>query len=140
MVSGRFGGSSSYLSMAIETSGPQDLMLMLHQGGVKFLNLAEASLQAGDFAAVNEHLVRTQDIIDEIRCSLPEAEVGELASNLHSIYEYIARTTVTANTKKDTRGIAEAREMLSDLYSTWRQAAELDGRNTGAPGSFDVMG
>lgn len=133
-------GSSSYLKMTIETSGPAELMLMLHQGAVKFLNLAEVSLQSGDFAAVNEHLVRAQDIIDEIRCSLPEAGADELASNLHHLYEYMGREMVSANIRKDPRGISVARDMLRDLYGTWREAAELDLGSGCSPGSFDVTG
>lgn len=115
---------------------------MLHQGGIRFLNMAEKSLRAADHARVNEHLIRTQDIIDEIRCSFPEPEDddAELASNLQHLYEYMGRSLVIANVRKDAGRIVEARDMLRDLCVTWQQAADMARSGGETSDSYDVTG
>ncbi len=125
-----------YRGTQVQTSGTKNLMRMLHRGAVKFMNLAEKCIEEGEFAGANEHLIRSQDIVNEIRFSFPEGE-DELSQNVRGLYAFMYRRLVQANVDKDAGMISEVRELIIEMGEAWDGAARAaeDG-----DGSIDVTG
>ncbi len=112
-------------------------MRMLHQGAIKFMNLADKCIEDHDLAEANDHLIRSQDIINEISLSFPESD-DELAQNLRGLYAYMYRRLIEANVDKDTEKISEVRELVREMSGAWDEAANRS--ESERDGSIDVTG
>lgn len=120
-----------YRRVAVETADPLELVLMLYRGAIRNLDGAEAAMAHKDTPQAHQCLVKAQDIIAELMGTL-NLDAGELAHNLHRLYDYMQRRLLVANLRKDPAPAAEVRGMLSDLLATWETLAQ---RRRTAPGS-----
>lgn len=114
-----------YQQTQVETATPEKLTLMLYDGGIKFLNLAKQALEARELAAVNNYLIRAQNIVLELQASINHEAGGEIAANLSLLYDYMYRQLLQANIRKDVALIDEVLGMFRELRETWAQAIEL---------------
>jgi len=110
-----------YQTTRVNTASQKDLLFMLLQGGIKFLHLADESLQQDRFEEANEYLTRSQQVIGELRASLDLKRGGEFAERMDALYDFMYRQLVSANVNKDPQPAVQVREMLEDLLSTWRE-------------------
>ena len=109
-----------YKKTQVSTASQGELLLMLFDGAMKFGRQGKELIEKKEFAAANEKLQRTQDIVNELISSL-NMDTGEIAQNLYQLYHFIHDRLVEANIKKDTALLDEALQMLNELRDTWRQ-------------------
>jgi flagellar protein FliS len=124
-----------YRQTQIQTAGLRQLVLMLYEGGGRFLTEAAAAIEAGRIEQAHRALIRTQKIVEELIHSL-NGETGELAGNLLLLYEYLYERLVQANLHKDVTIIAEASNLFQQLEDTWRQVLK-SGVSEGGKGYGD---
>jgi flagellar protein FliS len=122
---------ASYRKIATETADPMELVIMLYRGAINFLNVAEKAIVAGEVTPAHTALVRTQEIVAELMGTL-NLDAGDVARNLHRLYDFMQQRLIEANINKDARIAAEVREMLTDLLFTWDEIAR-SARSTAAP-------
>jgi flagellar secretion chaperone FliS len=109
-----------YQKNQVSTAKPEELTLMLYNGGIKFLQQSKLAIEGKDFAKANSSILRTQDIITELMLTLNrDYEISESLSNL---YDYMKQRLVEANMKKDMEILDEVIGMLQELRTTWQQA------------------
>lgn len=111
-----------YLKNQIETSSPEQILILLYDGAIKFLNQAKIGIQNKDIELTHNNLIKAQNIISELRDTLDMEIGGELANNLYSLYNYFNRRLVQANIKKEIEPLDEVLEHLKGLRDTWKQA------------------
>lgn len=111
-----------YRRVATETADPLELVLMLYRGAIRNLEAAEAAMSRRDAEHAHQALVKAQDIVAELMGTL-NLDAGELAHNLHGLYDYMQRRLLTANLRKDAAPAAEVRGMLTELLATWEELA-----------------
>ncbi len=111
-----------YLKNQIETSSPEQILILLYDGAIKFLNQAKIGIQNKDIELTHNNLIKAQNIISELRDTLDMEIGGELANNLYSLYNYFNRRLVQANIKKEIEPVDEVLEHLRGLRDTWKQA------------------
>ena len=129
-----------YQSTAVTTSRPRHLIVMLHQGGVKYLNLAERHLADGEWEATSNCLIRAQNIVCEIALAFGEDEGDELVQGVRGVYGYMHRRLIEANTRKDSEALAEVRQMLREMSDAWAEAGQgMEDRDRDR-GPFDASG
>lgn len=116
---------TSYLATRVETATPGQLVLLLYDGGLRRLHQAQAALEQGDFETGHRHLLRVQDILTELIVALDTDSGGEIAANLHRLYDYMYRTLVQANLDRDVSRVREVAGLLSDLRGAWAQALQI---------------
>lgn len=124
---------SQYRQAQVQTATPEQLVLMLYDGAIKFCLQASDCLARGELAGVNQALLRVQDIIDELHLGVND-EAGEIAAQLNSIYDYLRRRAVEANMQKNQGVIDELLSHLRELRSTWAEAIIL-ARHQGGGGA-----
>jgi flagellar protein FliS len=126
---------NSYRQVATQTASPGQLVLMLYDGAIRFLERALAGFEIEDPAqcnqTINNNVLRAQQILDELTASLNLSEGGDLAATLQSLYGYLHRRLQEANVRKQTEGIAEAIKHLSTLREAW--SAMLNGQPVSQP-------
>jgi len=115
-------GYQEYKLNQVETADPRQLIVMLYDGALKFLDIAEKNIE--DFKKydlVNRNILRAQDIITELMVSLDMDKGGEIASNLMSLYSYMKKELLQSNMKKEKDGIVHVVKILKELKSAWEQ-------------------
>lgn len=115
-------GFNQYQRMQTETATPGELVVMLYQGAIRFLNKSKESFGRQDIEGAHANLVRAQNIVIELMSSL-DLSSGSLAKNLFALYDFMYRRLVEANCKKDYRAIDEVLRLLRELLPAWEQAA-----------------
>lgn len=115
-------GYEEYQVNQIETADPKQLVVMLYEGAIKFLEEALANVENfKKFDLVNNKILRAQDIITELMVSLDMEKGGEIAENLLSLYVFMKKELLEANMKKERGGIERVLKMLRDLLNAWEQ-------------------
>ena len=122
----------SYKQVATKTAAPGQLVLMLFDGSIRFLERALTGFVLDDPAeynsTINNNILRAQEIVYELNASLNLEQGGELAVTLRALYHYIHGRLTQSNLRKERSGIDEAIARLTVLREAW--AAMLSG--TGA--------
>ena len=128
----------SYQTIATQTAPPGQLVLMLHEGAIRFLERALAGFQHEDplefNATINNNVIRAQDILNELNNSLDLHQGGDLASTLRGLYGYMDRQLTHSNNRKSPEGIHDTIERLSVLRDAW---SEMLRQESAAPEHFN---
>ena len=120
-------GYNQYKENSVYTATPEELTLMLYNGLVKFIMLAQSAIDEKNIERANNSIIRAQDIVREFRVTLDMKY--EVSKHLDSIYDYMYRRLIQANIKKDKDILEEVLAMAKDLRDTWTQAMKLSKRN-----------
>lgn len=113
----------SYRQVATQTAPPGQLVLMLYEGAIRFLERALSGFAHDDPAefnvTINNNVQRAQDIIRELDASLNMAVGGPFADNMRRLYDYLDRRLMESNLKKEDGGIREVIKHLAVLRDAW---------------------
>ena len=125
----------SYRQVATQTASPGQLVLLLYDGIIRFLEQARQGFAKDDpkefNEAINNNLQRAQAIINELNQSLNLAEGGEFAQRMRGLYDYFDRRLQESNMAKTEPGIVEVLKHVTVLRDAWeemlqRGASEVD--------------
>jgi len=116
---------NSYRTLAVETAGPGRLILMLFDGALRFLNAAETGFEVEDLRerneAINNNLIRVQNIVTELQRSLDLEKGEEFARNLYALYDFMATQLMEANMKKQIEPIRTVARLLGEIREAWQE-------------------
>lgn len=112
---------SAYKNNEVMTASPTKLIIMLYDGAIKNLKLAEFAIQEKKIEKVNQHIKKAQDIIAEFMSTLNFDQGGDIAVSLQQLYEYMYHKLIRANIDKDIKAVSEVRGYLEELRGTWLQ-------------------
>ncbi|MBU0567452.1 flagellar export chaperone FliS [bacterium] len=115
-----------YRKAGISTASSGRLILMLYDGAVRFLKEAKNGLSEKKLDVANNNIIKAQNILTELMLSL-NMDVGEIAQNLYSLYDFMNRELIKANAKKDEKPIDNVIKMLVELRSAWEVAVRETG-------------
>lgn len=110
-----------YKQQGVMTASPVELVVMLYDGCIKNMKIANLAIQEKDYQRANSSLIRAQEIISELITSLDFNY--KLAENLMDIYEFCLHTMADINMTKDTTLIQPLIEILADLREAWAEVA-----------------
>ncbi len=115
----------------MQTAAPGQLVLMLMDGAIGFLDKAEHGFGIDDPAeanqAINNNIQRTQDILHELNMALDMKKGGELANTLRALYVYMDRRLMESNVRKQSDGVKESRKHLCTLREAWAEMLQSGG-------------
>jgi flagellar secretion chaperone FliS len=112
----------AYERTKVETSDQRQLILLLYDGAIQFMNRAVTRIDANDIEAAHNYLVRSRDILGELLATLKPEKAGEIGMNLQRLYVYIFNRLVQANLTKDKEIVAECIKLMSTLREGWAGA------------------
>ena len=110
-----------YAKSATATASPAQLVAMLYDGAIAAMRRGADAESSGRRPEASEQLLRAQNIITELRCSL-NLEAGQLASDLDNIYEFVWRQLVRANVTHDSLLVMRCVELIVPLRQAWGEA------------------
>ncbi len=111
-----------YLKNQIETSTPEQILILLYDGAIKNLMQSKIFIEKKEIENSHNCLIKAQKIIQELQNSLNKDINTELYENLSGLYSYYIKRLIEANIKKDINPIDEVIEHLKGLRDTWKKA------------------
>ncbi len=117
--------AKTYKAQQIQTASQEQILIMLYDGAIRFLNTAKAGIAEGDVEKFNGNIIKAQRILMEFMTTLDMDVGGEMAKNLFQLYEYLHYRLVQANLQKDVTMVDEVLEHLRELKKTWEEAIGL---------------
>jgi flagellar protein FliS len=111
-----------YLTDAVTTASPGQLVVMLYDRLVLDLTRAEEALRRGDRAQASQLLMHGQDILMELRTTL-DVSSWPAAAGLSQLYAFLITETIAANVRGDAGKVAACRALVEPLRDAWREAA-----------------
>ncbi len=111
----------AYLQAKVATTSPGDILIMLYDGAINFLQSAKERIADGDVAGKGILISKALDILNELDSTLNLEKGGDLAVNLHNLYFFCNSRLLMANLKKDPRIIDEVIKVLSGLRSAYAE-------------------
>lgn len=112
-----------YQQVQVKTSTPGELLVMLFDGLLKFLDEARRAMELGDRPRSCERINRSHAIISELLSTLDRRHAPELCDNLESLYAFCLGHLLEANIEQSPIKIAEVSRILSPLAEAFRTAA-----------------
>ena len=97
-------------------SGPE-LTLMLYDGAIKFLNIADLAIEKKDIQKAHDNIIKTEKIIDYLRNTLDMKY--PVAQDFENMYVYISRRLVEANMTKDRTIVGEINGHMHAIRDNW---------------------
>ena len=118
----------SYRQIATQTASPNQLVLMLYDGAIRFLERARLGFLEEDpleyNRTINNNVLRAQDIINELNRSLDMSKGGEFSTNMRRLYTYLDRRLQESNERKDEEAVKEVINRVTVLRDAWAQMLE----------------
>ncbi len=112
--------ANAYKQQQILTASPEQLILMLYNGCIKFMNEAVAGIEEKNIEKAHNACVRAQNIVAELMNSLNMEY--PISSELMRLYEYVDHELVLGNMNKDKECFNNGKRVISELREGWADA------------------
>jgi flagellar protein FliS len=117
-------GYQAYHHNAVATAAPEQLVVMLFDGALRFSRRAVAAYESGQRPQATQFVSRVTSIVNELNATLDTEAGGDIARNLRSIYGFVNRHLVEAVRESDPRRVREAANLLAELREAFAEAAK----------------
>ncbi|MBD3317146.1 MAG: flagellar export chaperone FliS [Chitinivibrionales bacterium] len=113
---------SAYRSANVDTADQSKLIIIAYDVAIKHCKLALEHFEGREnIETRTKHLFKVQDAVSELMGSL-KLEMGEIAQNLHRLYDYMLRRLVAANSRNERAAVEEVLKHLTTLREAWKDA------------------
>ena len=133
----------SYRQIATQTAPPGQLVLMLFDGAINFMERALAGFEQADpkerNQTIHNNLQRAVDIIRVLNGSLNLEAGGKLALTLRNLYNYYDQRIVESNMQKRRDGVTEVIGLMTKLRNAWDTMLANQGQESGLRVEEDEM-
>lgn len=120
-----------YHTQSVLTTSPGQLVLMLYDGILRFLNQAQEadtlSEESARIESMNTHITKAQNILVELRANLNFEAGGDYARDLDRLYDYYLRRLVEANLVKQSAPLREVSGLVRQLRDDWAEMLRQEG-------------
>lgn len=110
-----------YFETQVTTTSQGQVLIMLYDGAIKFLNQAKERIAAKDYAGKGKLISSAIDVINELASSLNAERGGDLAANLNQLYFYCNKRLFLANSRMDPAIIDEVIKILGGIRNAYAQ-------------------
>ena len=115
----------AYRQVATQTASPAQVVLLLYNGAIRFLEQARLGFGFDDpkefNETINNNILRAQAIINEMNQALNMAEGGEFAQKMRGLYDYLDRILQESTVGTTEPGIQEVIKHITVLRDAWAE-------------------
>lgn len=116
-------GLATYRQTEVQSRTPLELVVMLYDGALKFLNQAREAIDRGDIATRRDATTRAMAIVNELQSTLNMEAGGDVAVRLDELYTFVNGRILQAATE-GVAPIDEATRVLAMLRESWVSIAQ----------------
>lgn len=113
-----------YRKNAVNGASPLQLIVMLYDGALRFMEGGRHAIAHNDYAKQNQQLQQAQKIVMELMSCLDMEKGGEVAKNLLSLYTYVLNELVKGNCEDNPECINRCIRVMRDLRESWVAIAQ----------------
>ncbi|MGL1932417.1 MAG: flagellar export chaperone FliS [Desulfotalea sp.] len=117
---------NQYQKNQIETASPEQILLMLYDGAIRFIRRAIVGLETGDMKEVRFGVNKTHAIISEFSNTLDRELGGKIAEDLDALYFFMLKELNSVTIEPDLQKMKDVEKLLVDLRATWGEAVEIN--------------
>ena len=121
--------SNTYQEIAVQTSSPTKLVVMLYEGAIRFLGQSVTAIESKDIDTKRQSIDRAMAVIQHLQSTLDRDRGGDVAAELDRLYIYITSKVLEGSTKLQTEPIEEAIILLNVLLSGWEEIVKKEQEN-----------
>ncbi len=109
----------AYMQNSVITASPLQQIILLYERAIVALKSAKENIQEGDISAKVENITKVSDIMRALDSALDFEQGGEIAKNLHLLYDFVQRSLFQVHAKNDLQLIDDLVEILQKLKEGW---------------------
>ncbi len=117
-------GLHHYQVNDISTSSQAQLILMLYDGAIQAVNRAIECMGRKDVAEQSKHILKAQDIINELSLALDMEQGGQVSKTIEQLYQFVLNQLIQANITLEPVYLESVIKVLSPLRDAWNRLAE----------------
>jgi flagellar protein FliS len=103
----------------VAAADPYKLVQLMLANVVERLAAARGHMERGEIARKGEQVSKAIAVLNALDSSLNFELGGEIAANLHSLYEYMVLRLLKANTDNDLAGLDEVAGLVRNIKDGW---------------------
>jgi len=119
-----------YQEIAVQTSSPTKLVVMLYEGAIRFLRQSVTAISSKDLDQKRQSVDRAVAVIQHLQGTLDMDRGGAVAAELDKLYTYINSKIVEGSSKLQTAPVEEAIKLLTVLLSGWEEVSRRGQEHT----------
>jgi flagellar protein FliS len=120
-------GARQYAAAQIGSVDRSQLLLLVLEGGLRFLRRARAALVAGELEQFGAQLARAQAVIAELLLTLDHAAGGPLARDLAGLYTFMLLHLMRANAERSVERVDEVLAAFAPIVEAFREVVRSPG-------------
>ena len=119
-----------YMENMVSTSNPVRLVILLYERAISALEFAAEVMEKENPTLEEnklklEELLRATDILIALDATLDMEKGGEIAKNLHEIYQALMNDLVLLSAKDDPVLVKRMVKILSELKEAWEEIEKI---------------
>ncbi len=115
-------GAEAYRQNEVLTANKETVLILLYEGAIRFLKQAIDAVEKKNQADKIKYIIKTNEIVAELRAGLNFKMGGEIAGNLERLYDYVADRLIQGNMNNSAQSLQEALTVLTSLHEAWELA------------------
>lgn len=119
--------SRQYREIHLASSSPEETVLMLYEGAIKFLKEAVREIARENITAKVRLVDKVEKIIEYLLSCLDMEKGREIAGNLQGLYSYMLVRLTEANLYNDVAKLEEIAKLLDTLREGWASISRKRG-------------
>ena len=122
--------SNSYRNNQVMTASPEQILIMLYDGAIRFVRRGKQAIIDGRQADKAIAIGKAVAIVTEFSNTLDYKVGGEVALDLSQLYDFMLRELSSVNARGDAARLEPVEKILLDLREGFVGAVEINRRNT----------
>ncbi|MDD6427931.1 MAG: flagellar export chaperone FliS [Lachnospiraceae bacterium] len=114
---------AQYRNSQVMTASPAELVLMLYDGAIKFVNIAHDAIEKKEIEKANTNIQKASNIIEELQGTLNRKYA--VAEDFDNVYKYIRDRLLWANVRKDNEILKQAKDAIEQMRETWKEVMRV---------------
>lgn len=110
----------AYQKTQITTAAPEKILLLLYEGAIRFLKIANARMREKNIAEKGKYISKTIAIVSELMNTLDHKVGGQLAADLENLYMFMIDKLIEANINNTVENLEHVEKLLTTLYGAWQ--------------------
>jgi flagellar protein FliS len=122
-LSGPARGAMAYRTVGAQSSSPLELVVMLYDGAIRFLQEAQDANERKDMWGRARATSKALAIVSELRNTLNLDQGEGLARELDRLYDYMTGRLLDVTMKQDNAALGEVQALLRTVREAWAQVS-----------------
>jgi flagellar protein FliS len=117
--------NTCYQQTQITTATPEHLLLMLHDGAIRYVAQSRQAIEVGEAIPKRESVSRAMAIVSYLADTLDHEAGWDSSLDLDGLYGFMINELTKDNLKNDLQSLQVVEGLLQGLRGTWAEAIEI---------------